>query len=218
MAELLLRKGNHGRALSCRDGDIVCAMNDRRIKDVHTQTICKNNRHLLEFYLSKVRQFKFERISETEVRRINLWDSTSEIFDDTPNAEGKAIDVPLFIQRRLKNPKHKIFGSQGNEVWYGGRTNASIIKLKEVWKEIETKTSFKESEHTKWPFSEYEKTNFVIIKTDDFDDITRDELVSSIYNPITEELIKKRKHRVNYQSIRKKEDVQDRKSIVEVKT
>lgn len=196
------------------DGDIIVAVNERRIKDVYAQHICHPkvtplNEHslrasdtCLKIELEKTRQYKYERISQTEIRRINLWTMEMDILGPTPNKDGEYIDVPLFIERRLRHPRHKIFGEPGAEYWYSeGKQDRSMSRINEVWDNIEETTPHRRQDFNKWPFTEREKKAFFILKVDDFDDETAAELESDYVEIIDEELgleIREKKYKVDY--------------------
>lgn len=166
------------------DGDIIHAFNSKKILDTHTQHIVhpknmerNSNRSIkansvLETYLENIHEYKFERMSEKEVKRTNLWTSEVDYVSDIPNMKGEYIDVPLYIERRLtlKPNQNKIFGDKGKEYWYGGDTKITNEKLDEIWKDIEKKTSYKKNDYVDFPFSEKELKKFFVIKTNDFTD------------------------------------------------
>jgi hypothetical protein len=181
MAELLLKIGDSPNPLGYKDGDILEAFNRRRIRNVHAQHIChidkvKFNEHGLNpldslpfHYQQNVYQYKFERVQDAVVRT-DLINGGIEVFGRTPNAKGEYIDVELFLAQRKKHPKHRIFGTEGHEVWFGGRIDNSNSKLDKVWTKIEAVTPFKEVDHQLWPLTEKEKQNYLAIPVDDFTD------------------------------------------------
>lgn len=172
------------------DGDVLVAINDRRIHAVHAQHICHKDKvgfkpdgyreagTLLDMMLSKTMQYKYERISTMEIRKTNLKTFEQNIISDKPNARGEYIDVPLYIQRRLKHPKHLIFGTEGNEYWYGGNTDHSEAAINAIWTEIEARTPKRKVDHGKWPFTDTELKNFLIIPMVDMTDAQANEFVS----------------------------------------
>ncbi len=168
MAELALKIGG---TATYEDGDIVDAFNRRRIRHVHAQHIChvKHGRsELSEVYRAKTRQFLFQRVSKLEVVRTNLLTLAGEILSDKPNASGEYIDVPLFIARRLKHPRHGIFGPPGVERWYGGTTTATHAILDDVWAEIEGRTQYQESEprFQQYPLSVERPAERIVLELD----------------------------------------------------
>lgn len=163
---------------SYQDGDIIVAINDRRIKDVYAQHICKPNgfnrqglrtpNSLLETYLSNVYEYKFQRISKNKILRTNLITFQQEILSNKPNSAGERIDVDLYISKRIQHHIHKIFGEKGSEYWYGGHINNSSTTLDIIWNDIENKTSFRKINFQDFPFTDHELKQHLIIKTDDF--------------------------------------------------
>lgn len=193
------------------DGDVIHAMNDRRIKDVHAQHIThpKNCpvgpgiRHeagcLAQVYLENTKQYKFQRISENEVRRTNLVTLQEDIISDVANKDGEYMDVPLYIARRLKHQTHMIFGGNGSEYWYGGKTDASLANLSTVWTEIEAKTAFLEADHTEFPFTDKELSKYYVFKVDDFSDTVRGDLEAPLLD-IDDNVLKVRKTHIDWEN------------------
>lgn len=182
MAELVLKVGsfNPGSPEHYQDGDILCAFNQRRIRLVHSQHICKpksftsnglrQDGSLSEKFLSRTRQYKFERVGKDTVKRIVIATSEEEILGSTPNQQGEAIDVDLFVRRRLSHPNHMIFGSPGREVWYGGQVDYQDSVLSDVWTDIEAGSAFREINYRLWPLTEKEKRTYLALSVDDFSD------------------------------------------------
>ena len=177
---------------SFEDGDILHAMNDLRILDVHAQHIvhpklaARNKDTLIStdsltaFYLERTKQYKMERISTDGVRRTNLLTGATDFINNTANGNGERMDVPVYIERRLRSPRHQIFGVKGAEVWYGGRSSCTLPEVNNVWTEIEAKTSFNKADHREWPFTPREKNKYLLFKVNDFDNTERGELESSL--------------------------------------
>jgi hypothetical protein len=193
------------------DGDILDAFSSRRIKAVHAQHACnavvetdgsglRIRGTLAELILQETRQYKFIR-SGSVITRVNRLTSESEDVSDQ-------IKIALFLERRLSNPNHRIFGTPGNEVWYGGRTAYDAVTLDRVWAEIEKRTELREADHRQWPCGRQDLREHLIIPVDDFDDSTAEELKSPLIrltgktNPDTgepeTERLKRRKHRVDW--------------------
>lgn len=249
MAELILAvNANTINAIQYEDGDIIAAFNNKRIKYVHAYHNCINKiipfnqdglritGSLADTLLQETRQYKFERINRTTVRRTLLRDLTTEDFDNTPNAEGKHMDVPLFINRKLQNPNHYIFGTTNSEFWYGGTTGVTDAGLNTVWTQIESETSLLEINHRLWPSTTREKRKFFGMTVDDFDDTEAGVLTSS-ERGVDDVLVKKRSRKVDYVNLpdmtqEREDDIRDdtqetdertsksytRSSVVEVKT
>jgi hypothetical protein len=165
------------------DGDILDAFSSRRIKAVHAQHACnavvetdgsglRIRGTLAELILQETRQYKFIR-SGSVITRVNRLTSESEDVSDQ-------IKIALFLERRLSNPNHRIFGTPGNEVWYGGRTAYDAVTLDRVWAEIEKRTELREADHRLWPFGRQDLKEHLIIPVDDFDDTTAEEAKTAL--------------------------------------
>jgi len=203
MAELVLKVGP---GAGYEDGDIIAAFNRRRIRCVHAQMITDVRKFgttaeglrpnsLAKTFGENCCQYRFERISETEVRRVEIASGQSEILGPTPNDRGEYIDVSEFVRRRLRQPGHAIFGTWGSEVWYGGRSDFSDTALDKVWTAIEAETSLREADHTLWPLGQQEMKSHFAITVTEFDDARADQLVRPVVEKqdvTTESLIKKR--------------------------
>lgn len=189
MAELVLQiQENHP---TYEEGDILCAFSDRRIGVVHASHICHPRQHgftsdglrardtLLEVYQLKGYQYKFVRVSQTEVQRINLATLGMDILGPTPNKAGEYIDVRLFLERRLKHPSHTVFGIPGAEIWYGGRWNPDVDN---IWSEIEARTNKRRDDHRKWPLTDHERRVFLPIGTSDMPEQEASDLVEAIFD------------------------------------
>ncbi len=215
MAELVLKIGSDG---GYEDGDVVDAFNGRRICWAHAEMICgiqaaganeeglRPLGSLAQVFREKVCRYRFERIGETKVRRVEIATGQEETFGPTPNARGEAIDVPSFLQRRLTSPRHAIFGAPGKEVWYGGRTVRRDAGLDELWQVIEARTTTRQADCTLWPAGRWDLRGHLFVGVDDFDDATLEQLKAPLLDPqrLTAEgeptVIKKRKHRVDWLS------------------
>lgn len=218
MPELIIKTSTNGIDPAWQGDDIIHAMNDLRIHDVHAQHICHKNligfngdglrpaNSLAEDYLSAVRQYKFERISQTELRRTNLFTLSIDVISNTPNINGESIDVALYIRRRKQHAKHLIFGKPGTEYWYGGRTRITTAKIDDVWTQIEAKTSNLKANFGKFPWGLNDQKDHLVITVDDFDNAVRAELESSVYDiPLTPDdgpvLLKRRKNQVDWKNL-----------------
>ncbi len=216
MAELALKIG---AGANYTDGDILTAFNSRRIRCVHAEHIChvknagggigglRDNVHVARDWFEHTHQYRFERVSRTEIKRILLADLTEVLIDGTPKLiDGKMqhMEVSLYIARRLAHERHKMFGTTGAEVWYGGRTDVSNAKLDLVWNAIETKTDFREVDFPLWPAGNNDLISHFFVTVDDFDETVATDLVSHELdltdpdNPIT---VKKRQHRIEWKTI-----------------
>lgn len=185
---LLLISGDHP---TYEDGDILCAFNNKRIKQVKAEHICWPRLRgkklggmvgeafpLLKVMLEETRQYKFQRVGDT-VERTNLITLAQDIITATPNANGEYMDVEMFIKRRKLFGKLPIFGADGEEFWFGGDTLTEQKDIDKLWKKIEEKSRHKEKDNEKWDFTDAEIKQFTPIEVDDFDDIVRESLTAS---------------------------------------
>lgn len=218
MAEILCKVGEGS---NYQDGDILCAFNRRRIRCCHAQHICHpwkagvnadgwrpTGTHVELFYRHTC-QYRFERVSRKEVKRIDQITGEEQVFSDTP-VDGQAIDVEAYLEKRRQapapgtGPKAAIFGTLGREVWYGGRKDYSHAKLNLVWLDIETHTAHREVDFPNWPVTPTELRHMLVLPVDDFDDSTASDLVSPLLdesdpdNPVT---IAKRRHHIAWRDL-----------------
>lgn len=160
MAEILLYVTDEVRPdTAYQDGDIVCAFNDRRILCCHAEMHCHPRKaprngsglilvgSLAHRWYERTAQYRFERVSATEVRRTVIATGESEIIGRTPNRNGEAMHVRAFVQRRKARPNHRLFGEDGAEVWYGGTTDVSMPAVAAVWDEIEQHSPLRRADH-----------------------------------------------------------------------
>lgn len=193
MADLLVKVG---AGASYEDGDILNGFNRRRIRCVHAEELCHLKHEGYTYYglrdLNALArdlreaccQYRFERVSPTEVERVTIATGDRQLFSDIPvliDGKWQAIDVGEFLKRRVRHPRHGIFGSPGAEIWYGGREDRSHAALDQVWTAIETKTPRRESEagFQKWPAGRQDLKSHLMLKVDEFDDSEGDTLTSS---------------------------------------
>ena len=114
-------------------------------------------------FLEKTSTYKFERVNSNDVVRTNLITAEQTTLNTEPNVDGEYINVFQFLSRRLKSARHKIFGSSGNEIWYG--KSRSDVDLDSIWNDIETHTGKLKDNHNSWNFTDLEKRRFACINT-----------------------------------------------------
>lgn len=181
MAEIAIKVGDQGVSdLQYRDGDIIAAFSDRRIGLVHASHLCdcrvfgfnsaglRDRNTLAEKMLLRTRKYVFQRVSKTEVKRINLLTLEEDVFSSTPNANGEHMHVELFIARRKANARHSIFGAEGAEIWYGGKTTQDATTVDDIWSDIEQHSADRRVDHTLWPAGYQDIREHLIVRTDDF--------------------------------------------------
>lgn len=165
-------------------GDIIHAYNDRKIQDMHAQRICslEKERELAEIYLAGVKQYKFVRTGAGTVDRINQWTGTTNSLSATPNGAGEYIDVPMYIARRKARSNHKIFGSVGAEVWYGGGTRADAAAITKVWTEIEARTPHRKTDYSALQYSRPTLKKYAVVKIQDVTDAAANALEAPLFS------------------------------------
>lgn len=196
MAELVLQVGPHPRY---EDGDILCAFNDRRVSEVHCAHICSPRLNpelnprtkagfltpatLAEDMLAASHRYKFVRVSTLEVMRIDLDTLDEVVFSNKPrdiDGKAQAIDVPLFIARRLRSPDHGLFGAEGAEYWFGGERPPQMDALDVLWSRIEAETPLTKADHTLWPLTDTERKIFLPVAVEDHSDEQSSALVAPL--------------------------------------
>lgn len=195
MAEIIIKIGEGS---NYQDGDILCAFNRRIIRCCHAEHICHPWKAGLtaeclrpgdspaEWFEAITSQYKFERISKTEVRRTDM------TTDNKPTIHGPVgkehIDVEEFLKRRRKakapdgGPKLAIYGTLGAERWYGGRRDVSNAKLDAIWTKIEELTERREdeTEFSLWPFGFLDIRHHLAVRVEEFTDTEANAMVASL--------------------------------------
>ena len=174
--ELIVKIKSDGSNPYYQDGDVVDAMSLDRIYLAHAEMICHPDNFgfntngtrdlgtLFHKFQEATHVYKFERVGK-RVRRTNLITGEEDMIGKTPNENGESIDVYQYLIRRLKSPRHKIFGPSGGEVWYGKMRNDAEVFIPVAWNHIETESDNLQSSHNSWPFSDLEKRHFICINT-----------------------------------------------------
>jgi hypothetical protein len=185
MAELAIKIGNQLADVPALDGFIVSAYNNRRVRFHNAQAICnpvlfgftpdglRENDTVAHVWMEQTHQYRFERTGST-VRRVHLRDPGTEDFW-TLSEEA--------LGYRLENPRHKVFGAAGAEVWYGGHVSWPDASLDAIWAAIETKTAHREVDHRRLFLSDITLRQMLWVSVDDFDDATRAAYHRPVYDP-----------------------------------
>lgn len=249
MSELVLKVG---AGANYEDGDILCAFNRRMIRCVHAQHLCfergpdrrfaRLNNGLLpdtdvaRDFMEATHEFRFARTGSdtltitriSDGQEINITSNQSFIGF---NGRAQAMDVQEFVARRresLARPNAQgipMFGSDGREVWYGGKQDYSDAVLDTVWTAITNKLGRQDSEFPLWPAGRQDLKSHLFLPTDDFDDIEAQALIapqiddSDPDNPVT---VHKRARRVDWRAIvddigESRGRIEDRTIVVDVR-
>ena len=143
---------------------------------------------VLEDWHEATSQYKFEKLSGSEGRITRLSDMNAiEFTSNQPfqQHDGKTVqmDMNLYLARRkatLAGPGGRgkpIFGTPGNEYWYGGKSTREHSNLDVAWQAIENKLQISEADVAdKAVFSDYRKR--LVIAVNDMSDESAGELTA----------------------------------------
>ena len=164
-AELILKVGD---TATHRDGEVLSALNRRRIMQVHGDMIChvRKSGHATEWghrpvgslaqhWFDWTYQYTFLRVGYQEIVRQDNRTGETETFGLMPrysqrDKSWQAMDVPLFIGRRLAHHGHRIFGEPGQEFWHGGTPIVDLETMNIAWNRITLATGIA-PETLRWP-------------------------------------------------------------------
>ncbi len=234
MAELLLKvhdqRGGKGAA-GYLDGDVVVAWSQNQIGWRWASAICAPKHAgwtseglradgLARGYLNRMRQFRFTRISATEVRRRNLFLGQNQTFTFA------ASELDAMIAQRLQHPYHAIFGTLARPVWYGGRTRVGVPYVRDVWTWIEANSAYRRADYREAPTGQVEPYAFLMLSVDDMSeeemtDLTEPELADP--DDPGSDIVKKRRSFVRWRDMSQAdrgatvEDIDDRRKRVDVR-
>lgn len=229
MAEVQIKIGSSG---SYEDGDVIETLNDRHISqmwvdfltnikhDVFTPEGLRRLGTIYELGLDLRCQYKFERISSTQVRRTDRISDTVVVYDWFPNAQGEYINVEEHVRYLLSRKKrHKVFGTLGAEVWYGGRTINTAATLDSVWSILESMSKHRKADYQLAPRGRQELKSHYVVSIDDFDDATESTYNTGEYDALGN-LLTKSKYGVNWRQLhgmtpRKMEKIMDKRTRVD---
>lgn len=228
---LIIKVGTVGPDPNYQDGDVLTAINRRRCRCVHAQHICHprvaaRNRdglilpdHHARDFCEHTHQYRLERVSRSEVMRINLLTLEEEILSAKPNDRGEAIDVEMYFDRRRKHAHATLFGTTGQEIAYGGAVNFTNANLDRVWQAIEHKTSEREANYQDWPAGQVELRAHLLLRVDDFTDSEAGELESPLVGR-NGGTVAKRKHSLEWRGLltpKQLADVEDRSRMADLR-
>jgi len=159
--ELILKIDDVAGDNTYKDGDIVQAFSNERILLCHAQIKChvsnfpldtvtglRPNDGLLMKFMEKTNKFKFVRVNDSQVKKINLVTLEEEVLEHNPHT---------FLKDRFTDSNHLIFGESGSEIWYSTNRAPNIDA---IWNDIETHTDYLKDDHFSWPLTSLEKRHF----------------------------------------------------------
>lgn len=189
------------------EGDVLNVFNSASVLRVHAQHEVHPKRvarrasgaiqadTLLETYLDETKQYKFERISSTEVRRTDRFTNSIDTISATPNADGEYMNVQLYIDRRLKHDRNKVFGEEGAEYWFGGNSSITVTTMDRVWDAIETEKGIVRP--STFPFTANEMRRYAVLRVADLTPRQLNEVISSSTTD-SGEFIKARARKIDF--------------------
>lgn len=171
---------------------------------------------IAEIYLAATRNFKAEHVSKDEIIVTNLRTLDEELRSYArdpkdriiPDLQGRAIDIERHLYGNGSNfpgiarmPRHKVFGTKGNERWYFGNERWSFPVLSDIWDSIESRCICRRIDYTKmlWKAPVYKK--YLVITVDDFTLEEAGEIETPVFDTDTDELLKARKHDVDWRNL-----------------
>jgi hypothetical protein len=163
---------------------------------------------IAEAYLAATKNFKIERVSNTEVIITNLRTLAEEMRSDKPDAKGRAIFVEQYLYGNnrspgvVSHPRHKIFGTKGNEVWYSGNSSWSFPVFSDLWDAIESRCICERGDYTKFHWTEAEMKKYIVVTVDDFTLEEAGEMETPVYDEkVDPELLKARKYEIDWRNL-----------------
>jgi len=214
MAELMIKTSDNGLDPQWRDGDTMLAFNNLRIHNVYAEMICRSgnldkddgkwiDEALAEMHFATMYQYKTERLSKTEVRVTNQWESKSIIKNGVPNEHGNVMHVDQFFRGRLLSKPHLVFGTPGAEVYYHGRSRYLDAEDTYIWNQIEARTNKRKVDYNSYPKGIEDRFQNLVITVDDFDNATWSDLESAVYDEKADPpvMLKKRKNKVDWRNL-----------------
>lgn len=184
--------------------------------------------HLLKDWHDACCEFRLERLNRNEAKQIRLRDMAEiEITTGVPHTdlrgnENRFMDVNLYFSRQIatfkkqtnsqgiaKNAQGRaIFSDDGDTnkvVIYGGSTTIKSSNMDTIWTAITNKTGRLEADETTYekepPFGAYMRRR-LILRVDDFDEVTKGELTEPLEDKIDPDnpvQVKKRKSFVDWE-------------------
>lgn len=207
MANALIKIGAVGPNPQYQDGDVISIYNDATILFKNAEIQCGCNRFgnpapgvlrptgtLEELWYEGTHQWKFQRVSRTELAKINLWDGEARTIYQIP-------DLQRYLARRLRNNTHNIFGPLGGETWYQTPIDFSAVAISALWDSIEPILGLPRTDFVDMPFGRGDRRHHLLVSCED---ITNDD-ISGLLKPdmdADETILRKRKVSVAWEDAR----------------
>ena len=209
------------------EGDILGAFSNLDIWVRHVEMICNvnkatrdNNGYIVSSSIAKdlyeqFYQYRLERVSRTEVNRINLLGSGEEVVS--------GLAVQQFVDNVKTKRNHRLFGTTNREIWYEGDIDKSLAKVDNIWTAIEAKTELLKADHGKWPWGTIGRRAHFFIVVDDFDQAEKYRLIEPEIDetdPSNTIVIKDRAHYIDWRndlsiSSGTRGEIEDREIVVD---
>lgn len=171
------------RRILCKQAEMACHV----VKTMPNRDGLRPVTSLMYQFYDRMHRYKFVRASSVEAIRFDRVTNTSEVVS-MPTLQA-------WLDRRVRHPRHRIFGFAGAECWFSGWHPVSD-SVNGLWDYLEGETRLRRS--YKWPFSELEKRRFLVSSLED--DLTIEEestYIKPLYDRDT--VVKARQHKIDWE-------------------
>ena len=193
MGELLIKIGDNGPDPDIRDGDPIVGFTTAQILRATAGVLCHVRRcncngdglrptnSLADYYQQHTYRYKYERVSTDTLQRTEISSGEVSMISSQPNAAGEHCHVSEYITRRLKHKQHRIFGSSGSEIFYGGTrlsmtADTELLSVIKLWDAIEDASDHRRDDNKRYPFRSELRTDLAIC----CDDMTHPECCEAL--------------------------------------
>ncbi len=201
------------------DSDAIMIYNGRAISQFHVMRICDHRFQAprsdvsgllvggdhFEDYFFHTHRFRFRRVAYDEIEKFNLQTRESKIVTSVKDADGEFCKVAKFVRNRRLRRDHRLFGSIGREVWYGGLKDYSDGSLSTMWGIIEGATSERESNNESFPHSSWDMRKRLVLALEDMSDVEAQAIIAVEFDnpidPLDRRVIRKRRRRITFRSL-----------------
>ena len=166
--DLLIINKNGVTDSAYKDGDILLAFGNLKIlrqnaRDIFDKIQAKPDivsgyiqDDFTEAYFDCTMGYKYIRLNENEVKKIDLKDDSEEVLSGVRNYQGNYV----IIENEIKSSSH-LFGSYGKEIWY--REKNVAFNPHKVWQVIEKYSDYRKQDYLNWPLTDTEKRFFLSV-------------------------------------------------------